>query len=69
MGKTLHVWRLCHPALNSPGHWEDVKRPPTPEEIELSANMPFGEFFRDDGEIMTSIPCTASPAIYRVVEV
>jgi hypothetical protein len=45
-----------------------MERQPTAEEIELSAKMPDGEFFRDDGKILTSVP-RASSAVYRVVEV
>jgi hypothetical protein len=67
MGKTLQVWREGHPAHKSPGRWENVNRRPTREEVEVSATMPFGEFFRDDGEVVTSIPRSPSPAVYRLV--
>jgi hypothetical protein len=69
MSKRLQVWRDDHPALNSRGHWEDVERPPTHEEVEVSARMPFGEFFFDDDENVTSLPGSPSATLCRIVEV
>jgi hypothetical protein len=69
MGKVLQVWREGHPALGAPGRWEDLKRPPTAEELDVSARMPFGEFFRVNGEISTTPFGTQSATMYRIVEV